>query len=190
MKLFQTTPLLSIARTCMAISFVAAGISACDGIGDSGEVIRDSTPPANSLSASQPNTNLVFAPAAALAAAPDPSSNLSNLDIPSQALSLEDLQEQIFQPHCSGCHTGGGSDLPASLNFSSANDTYASTVGSESSEDPRVLLVAPGQSTNSYIVRKLEGTQSVGQQMPLQGEPLSPWMVTAVKRWIDSGAVY
>lgn len=176
----------------MVLSVAALLLTACDNAGDSGAALSPDSMPAGTgtISAKQPNTNLIFAPAAALAAAPDPSSDLTELDIPDQALSLQDIQNQVFQPYCSSCHTGGGDSLPASLNLSSAADTYASTIGSLSTEDPRLELVAPGQSSNSYLVRKLEGTQSVGQQMPLQGGPVSDWMLTAVKRWIDSGAVY
>ncbi len=166
-------------------------LGACDSY-DSGAALGpegDSTS-AQSGGPRQPNTNLVFAPAAALAAAPNASSTFSELNIAQQALSLEDLQAQIFQPMCAGCHVGGGDKLPESLNLSSATDTYANTIGSASTEDPRYDLVEPGESTHSYLVRKIEGTQSVGQQMPLQGGPLPDWMVTAVKRWIDSGAVY
>jgi len=179
---------LRFIRSTLVLISVGAAISACDGIGDSGEASTGL--PSSASGAITPSTNLVFAPAAALAAAPDPSSNFSELEIPAQSLSLEELQAQVFQPHCAGCHAGGGTSLPASLNFTSATDFYASTIGTESSEDPQLQLIAPGQSTNSYLVRKLEGTQSVGKQMPLQGGPLPPWMVTAVKRWIDSGAVY
>lgn len=172
------------------VSIVVSMITACDSQGGATLAPDGTLTPPSSIASQQPNSNLVFAPAAALAAAPVPSSTLADLNIPAQAISLQDLQDQIFQPYCAGCHTGGDNELPGSLNLSSASDTYASTIGTLSSEDPQYELIAPDESTHSYLVRKLEGTQSVGQQMPLQGGPLPQWMVTAVKRWIDSGAVY
>lgn len=143
-----------------------------------------------SPSSDQPQTTLVFAPAAALEAVPDPSSTFTELDIANETLTLDELQSLIFLPSCSRCHTGGGKDLPASLNLSSSADTYASTIGATSTEDPRLSIVEPYESTNSYLIRKLEGTQSVGRQMPFNQEPLPDWMISAIKRWIDAGAVY
>lgn len=138
----------------------------------------------------QPQTNLIFAPAAAIAEAQPPSSTFTELSLDGETLTLDELQGVMFLPYCSSCHTGGGDSLPASMNFTSAADTYVSTVGTTSTEDPRLNIVEPEQATNSYLIRKLEGTQSVGQSMPLGGDPLPGWIIDAVKRWIDDGAVY
>lgn len=159
-------------------------LTGCEG--DIGQVVESDTVTTDN----QPRTNLVFAPAAAIAAAPPPSSSLTELSLAGEIPTLDELHALVFLPNCSRCHTGGGDELPASLNLSSAADVYVSTIGTTSTEDPRLALVEPSQSTNSYLIRKLEGTQSVGQQMPLQSDPLPEWMVSAVKRWIDAGAVY
>jgi len=168
-----------LAVVCLLLTLV--GCKGDIGRVGEGEAATDST---------QPRTNLIFAPAAAIAAAPPPSSTLTELSVAGQTLTLDELQSLVFLPSCSGCHTGGGDTLPSSMNFSSAADTYVSTIGFTSTEDPRLSIIEPGQSTNSYLIRKLEGTQSVGQQMPLQGDPLPGWMVDAIKRWIDDGAIY
>ncbi len=138
----------------------------------------------------QPITNLVFAPAAAVANAPEPLSTFTELDTGDEILTLDELQSLVFTPHCASCHTGQGDDLPASLDLSNGADTYASTIGTPSSEDPRLAIIEPEQSTNSYLVRKIEGTQSVGQRMPLNQEPLPVWVIAAIKRWVDAGAVF
>ena len=170
----------------LMLSFVLAG---CDG--DVGKVNENnSASSAGNPQTSNPQTNLVFAPAAALAGAPDPSTSFTELDIGSGVLTLDELQSLIFIPHCASCHTGQGDELPASLNLSSSADTYASTIGATSTEDPRLSLVEPEQSTNSYLIRKIEGTQSVGMRMPRNQDPLPEWMISAIKRWIDAGATY
>lgn len=156
--------------------------------GDIGQVNQHSNESA--ASANQPRTNLVFAPAAALASAPDPESTFTELNIDSGVLTLDELQSLIFIPQCASCHTGGGNELPASLNLSSSADTYANTIGVTSTEDPRLSIIEPEQSTNSYLIRKIEGTQSVGLRMPRNRDPLPEWMISAVKRWIDAGAEY
>ena len=171
---------------CLMLSFLIAG---CEG--DVGRVNENnSASHASNPSSNGPQTNLVFAPAAALAGAPDPLSSFTELDVDSGVLTLEELQSLIFIPYCAGCHTGQGDELPASLNLSSSADTYASTIGATSTEDPRLSLVEPEQSTNSYLIRKIEGTQSVGQRMPLNQDPLPEWMISAIKRWIDAGATF
>jgi len=104
------------------------------------------------------------------------------------SVSFDQLQENLFGVRCAVCHTGGGDELPGSMNFSTAAATYASLINVTSSEYPQLSLVSPGMSTNSYLVRKIEGTQLVGKQMPLQGGFLSADDIRLVKAWIDSGA--
>lgn len=181
-----TTQKNAFSRACMAFSSVIFTLLL---IGCEGDVVRVNGN-IDASNADRPRTNLVFAPAAAIASAPDPSSTFTELDIDSGVLTLDELQSLIFIPHCARCHTGQGDELPASLNLSSSSDTYASTIGTKSTEDPRLSIVEPEQSTNSYLIRKIEGTQSVGQRMPLNQDPLPVWMLSAIKRWIDAGAAY
>ena len=55
-------------------------------------------------------------------------------------------------------------------------------------EVPANLRVNPGDADASYIVHKLEGTATVGEQMPLDGDPLDPATIAAIRAWIDAGA--
>jgi mono/diheme cytochrome c family protein len=108
---------------------------------------------------------------------------------PAPTVTLAQLQETIFTPVCSGCHTGGGSALPASMNLSSAAASFASLVGVASEQRPALSRVASNDPTNSYLVHKIEGGPNiVGSRMPLTGTPLTPEQIANVRAWIQSGA--
>ena len=108
---------------------------------------------------------------------------------PPATVTLTQLQSTIFTPTCSGCHTGGGSSLPSSMNLSSASDTYAAIVGVASTQQPTVLRVNAGNPDASYLVRKLEGAAGInGSRMPLGGPPLDPALIANVRAWITAGA--
>jgi hypothetical protein len=105
------------------------------------------------------------------------------------SVTLTQLQSTIFTPICSGCHTGGGSSLPSSMNLSSAAATYAAIVGVASTQQPSLQRVTAGNPDNSYLVRKIEGTPGIsGSRMPLGGAPLDPTLIANVRAWITAGA--
>lgn len=105
------------------------------------------------------------------------------------APTLTQLQTTIFSPTCSGCHTGGGSSLPSSMNLSTAAATFAAIVGVASTEQPSVLRVSAGNPDASYLVRKIEGAAGItGGRMPLGGAPLDPALIANVRAWITAGA--
>ncbi len=104
------------------------------------------------------------------------------------APALAQLQTDIFGPRCSSCHTGGGAALPASMNLSSAAATFAALVNVNSTEVPALKRVLPGDPNNSYVVHKVEGTQTVGQRMPLGGPFLDQPTINQVRAWIQAGA--
>jgi len=110
------------------------------------------------------------------------------VDNTAPAVTLAQLQSSIFTPRCSSCHTGGGSSLPASMNLSSESATRAALVGVASIEVPSLQRVAPGDPANSYLIHKLEGTQSSGSRMPLGGPFLDQATIDSVKAWIQAGA--
>jgi hypothetical protein len=104
------------------------------------------------------------------------------------AITLAQLQSSIFTPLCARCHTGGGSSLPSSMNLSSAASTYDALVGEASIGEPGLVRVVPGNPDNSYLIRKLEGTQSQGDRMPQDGPYLIPLTIDQVRTWIQAGA--
>lgn len=105
------------------------------------------------------------------------------------APTLAQLQSSIFGPRCSGCHTGGGGTLPASMNLSSASASAAALINVDSTEVASLKRVKPGDPANSYVIHKLEGTQSVGQRMPLGGPFLDQATINEVRAWIQAGAL-
>jgi methionine-rich copper-binding protein CopC len=107
------------------------------------------------------------------------------------APTLQSLQETVFGPICSGCHTGpAGPDLPSGQDLSSAEATYANLVEVPSLEVPDLLRVNPGNADASYLVQKLEGTADVGERMPLNGDPLPAETIAAIREWIGAGAPF
>ena len=106
---------------------------------------------------------------------------------PPAAPTLTQLKSTAFAV-CSGCHTGGGTSLPASMDLHPAQ-IYASIVNVASVEQPSLKRVAPGDATNSYVVQKLEGAATItGSRMPLGGPFLDQATIDQVKAWINAGA--
>jgi hypothetical protein len=103
-------------------------------------------------------------------------------------VTLAQIQQSVFTPSCSVCHTGGGSSLPASMNLSSAQASFQALVGVASLQVPSLQRVKPGDPDTSYLIDKLEGTQTVGVQMPFGGQPLPQATIDQIRAWIADGA--
>jgi hypothetical protein len=104
-----------------------------------------------------------------------------------QPVTLTQLQNQIFTPICSVCHSGPTSNvLPSGMDLTAGN-SHASLVNVASLE---VALdrVEPGDPDNSYLIHKLEGTQAFGDRMPQGGPFLDPPTIDMVRQWIADGA--
>jgi len=86
-----------------------------------------------------------------------------------------------------GCHAGGPRPPAEGLDLR-ADTAYAHLVNVASSEVPSLMRVTPGDSDNSYLIHKLEGTQTVGSRMPDGGPPLSAAFIASLREWIDAGA--
>ena len=83
---------------------------------------------------------------------------------------LQSIQDNVFTPICSTCHTGVGTGLPGSMNLSNATASRAALVSVASVEKPGVQRVLPSNSAGSYIVQKLQGYPGIsGSRMPLGG---------------------
>jgi uncharacterized protein (TIGR03118 family) len=107
------------------------------------------------------------------------------------AVTLTQLQTQVFTPLCSGCHNGSqpaGGPLPGSQNLT-AGQTFSNIVGVASIEQPGLMRVKPNDPDNSYLIHKVEGTAGItGAQMPFGGPPLSQDTIDQIRSWISSGA--
>jgi hypothetical protein len=107
---------------------------------------------------------------------------------------LQSIQTNVFTPLCAACHTGPSSaTLPSGLDLTSASASHANLVGVASIWTPTVQRVQAGNSANSFLIHKLEGTVPgggtvPGQRMPLGLTPLSPATIATIRQWIDSGA--
>jgi hypothetical protein len=101
---------------------------------------------------------------------------------------FSEIQANIFAPNCAttGCHLGAGA--AQGLRLDNAN-SFGMLVGVASSEESSLLRVAPGDPNNSYLIRKLEGSASVGAQMPLNAPPLEQASIEVVRQWITDGAI-
>jgi uncharacterized protein (TIGR03118 family) len=108
------------------------------------------------------------------------------------AVTLTQLQTQVFTPLCSGCHNGSqpaGGALPGSQNLTAGN-TFSNLVGVASIEQPGLMRVKPNDPDNSYLIHKVEGTAGItGAQMPFGGPALSQATIDQIRAWISSGAL-
>jgi hypothetical protein len=99
---------------------------------------------------------------------------------------LTSIQDNIFTPICSGCHSGPGG--AAGLDLTSLSASFNALVNVASSEVGALSLVDPGDPDDSYLIQKLEGTAAVGAQMPRFATPLDQATIDVVRQWITDGA--
>ena len=115
---------------------------------------------------------------------------VATFDVAGVLPTLQSIQDLVFGPRCSGCHTGGGTTLPSSIDMTNSNASFTNLVNITSGEAPPLKRVTPGDAANSYVIRKLEGTPGiVGDRMPRFGPYLSPTTVDAIRQWINNGAM-
>ena len=89
-------------------------------------------------------------------------------NIPLEA-TLASIQANVFNPSCIVCHAGAAAPLGLRLD---KDNSFTHLVGVSSSQDGSLLRVDPGDPDASYLIRKLEGSASTGEQMPVGGPPM------------------
>ena len=101
---------------------------------------------------------------------------------------LNSIQANIFTPSCatSGCHSGSA---PAEGLLLTSENSFNNLVNVVSNEVPNLNRVEPGNADDSYLIRKVEGTASVGLQMPRNRPALSIAKIQAMSDWISNGAL-
>ena len=99
---------------------------------------------------------------------------------------LASIQANVFNPSCIVCHAGAGA--PQGLRLDAAN-SFTDLVGVPSRQASSVLRVSPGNPGQSYLIQKLEGSASAGDQMPLGGPPIPQATIDFVRQWITDGAL-
>ena len=123
---------------------------------------------------------------------------LSSLGGPTPTLepTFASIQRDIFETTdsagrtaCVTCHTNVGRVPSGGLNLTH-DAAYDQLVNRASVLQPRSTRVIPGDSANSYLLRKLNGTPGIaGVRMPQNGPPyLTDGQVLIIQRWIDTGA--
>ena len=92
------------------------------------------------------------------------------------------LQNEIFTPICVSCHGGsapqGGLDL-------SVDNAYNNLVNAASTSSS-LKRIAPGESQNSYLMKRLRG-EGGATVMPPSGR-LESAVIDSIAAWIDRGA--
>ncbi len=106
-------------------------------------------------------------------------------DVP-LAPTLASVQANVFNPSCIVCHAGASA--PQGLRLDAAN-SFTNLVGVASRQNSSFLRVAPGDPALSYLIQKLEGTASGGEQMPLGGPQIPQSTIDFVRQWISDGAL-
>jgi hypothetical protein len=109
-------------------------------------------------------------------------------DPPPDAMTLAEIQSDVFSPRCAVCHTGTGNELPFSMNLSNAEASFEALVNVPSEQVSTLLRVHPGNPDDSYLIHKLEGTQDVGDRMPQGGPFLDQSVIEDIRGWIADGA--
>jgi hypothetical protein len=133
------------------------------------------------------------------AEAEDPSGNVAtsaplnvtvmNAAPPPPTVTLAQIQTDVFTPICSGCHTGPTSNfLPGGMDLTNTTASFNALVGVPSLEVPSLDRVEPGNPDASYLIDKLEGTQTFGDRMPQGGPFLSQATIDEIRSWIAAGA--
>jgi hypothetical protein len=102
---------------------------------------------------------------------------------------LQSIQDHVFTPICSGCHTGPTSSmLPSGMDLTSIGASFVALVGVASIEQPGIERVDAGDPDNSYLIQKIEGTAASGNRMPPFGNALDAGTIEAIRQWISDGA--
>jgi hypothetical protein len=106
---------------------------------------------------------------------------------PGLAPTLSSIQANVFSVSCAvpGCHGGANAqvDLRLDAGFSGG---YLINVPSPRSAG--LIRVVPGDPDASFLIQKLQGTQSLGDRMPLFGPYLPQNTIDVIRQWIQNGA--
>jgi hypothetical protein len=88
----------------------------------------------------------------------------------------------LFSASCTSCHSGASA--PDGLDLTASGLT--GKLSGKTSHCNGKLLVDPGDAASSYLLDKLQGSQSCGVQMPKGHEPLDASSINCVADWIDA----
>lgn len=101
--------------------------------------------------------------------------------------------QSILAANCASrtCH-GNGGDQGGLADLDDYDLAYSHLVNAPSTGVSGMDRVEPFDASNSYLMHKLDGTQTSvggsGSQMPLLGSPLSITERNGIRAWITAGA--
>ena len=100
---------------------------------------------------------------------------------------LASIQANVFSGSCAvpGCHGGSSAQFGLRLDpgFSAGN-----LINMASPRAANLIRVVPGNPNASFLIQKLEGTQSLGDRMPQFGPYLPQSTIDLIRQWIQNGA--
>lgn len=102
---------------------------------------------------------------------------------------LASIQTLVFTPSCAkaGCHNAASAQAGLVLD---PGASWANLVNVVSSQNMLLTRVIPTNADGSFLIQKLEGTQTVGGRMPADGPPfLQQATVDVIRQWILNGAM-
>lgn len=108
-------------------------------------------------------------------------------DYPASTVSFEnDVKPILANNSCSSefCH-GASSSPPSNFSVNSAESIMGP--GNEAAQLDTCDILR-GDPDGSFLVMKLEGTASIGEQMPFGGTPLTSGELNTIRDWIAQGA--
>jgi len=104
------------------------------------------------------------------------------------------IQRDVFsardssgRPACNSCHSAGGARFTGNLSLAEGA-AYQNLVGVASTGKAGAIRVVAGNPDASYLMKKILGTDIVGERMPRLGPYLSDGQIRIIRRWIELGA--
>jgi predicted small lipoprotein YifL len=100
---------------------------------------------------------------------------------------LASIQDNVFTVTCavSGCHGGASAQFGLRLD---PGFSYGNLINVPSPRDSSLIRVVPGDPDASFLIQKLDGTQTLGERMPDGGPYLTTATVNVIRKWIEDGA--
>jgi len=107
---------------------------------------------------------------------------------------LASIQDNVFTVTCavSGCHSGAGAPFGLQLDpgFSAGNLINVVSPRDPDPANPTYIRVIPFDPDASFLIQKLDGTQTLGNRMPDNGPPyLTTATINVIRQWIQDGAL-
>ena len=103
------------------------------------------------------------------------------------APTLASIQDNVFSVRCAIPECHGGENVQYGLRldpgFSARN-----LINVPSPRDANLIRVVPGDPDASFLIQKLQGTQTLGNRMPDGGPYLTTATVNVIRQWIQDGA--